>query len=373
LNGTGPSIVADNLGRYAVSGLANGTYTVTPGKPGYRFEPANRVVTITNADVAATDFTAGIAPTSERANSYDNAWKTLWIARARTTLAGSGKTDGFVIHIGDAMTHSAAYAAWPILGQGQSAADAQVIAWARGGSWGGTNFDATNKNGWFLATADTTPQRGMTASNGISAGELVSGCCNGGPTMPSNINPVTSKLILTDGAYPGNLQIDTIITAFSDAQFAVIMLGAADPANPNNVVELTALVDRLEAQHIVPILTTIPPRSDVVANSLNIQFNNAITTLAQTRGLALIDLYQEILLRRPGTTWLGTLIDADGVSLSASGGGFVSGSNPYGAGGDAATSTTGDAVANVGYLLRSWLTVQKLKEVKQYVIDGINP
>src|SRR6185436_16792539 len=101
------------------------------------------------------------------------------------------------IHIGDAMTHSPAYAAWPILGQGQTASDAQVMTWARGGSWGGTNFDATNKNGWFLATADTTPQRGMTASNGMSAGKFVSGCCNGGPTMPSNINPVTSKLILT--------------------------------------------------------------------------------------------------------------------------------------------------------------------------------
>jgi len=29
--------------------------------------------------------------------------------------------------------------------------------------------------------------------------------------------------------------------------------------------------------------------------------------------------------------------------------------------------------ADVGYLLRGWLVVQKLLEVKQYVVDGINP
>ena len=34
---------------------------------------------------------------------------------------------------------------------------------------------------------------------------------------------------------------------------------------------------------------------------------------------------------------------------------------------------TGDALSNVGYLLRSWLTVQKLKEVKAFVVDGVNP
>ena len=40
---------------------------------------------------------------------------------------------------------------------------------------------------------------------------------------------------------------------------------------------------------------------------------------------------------------------------------------------DPATLTTGDAASNVGYLLRSWLTIQKRKEVKRYVVDGINP
>ena len=67
------------------------------------------------------------------------------------------------------------------------------------------------------------------------------------------------------------------------------------------------------------------------------------------------------------------MISTDGVHPTASGAGYTTTSSPYVAGGDAATHTTGAALDNVGYLLRSWLTVQKLKEVKRYVIDGIDP
>ena len=95
--------------------------------------------------------------------------------------------------------------------------------------------------------------------------------------------------------------------------------------------------------------------------------------LAQSRALPLIDYHREIVLRRPGTTWIGTLISTDGVHPTASGAGFTISSDPYAAGGDPATHTTGASLENVGYLLRSWLSVQKLKEVKRYVIDGTNP
>ena len=173
--------------------------------------------------------------------------------------------------------------------------------------------------------------------------------------------------------YAGNIQVDTLVAAFNDAQFAVVMLGTNDPANAGNLSQLNVILDKLEAQHIVPILSTIPPRNDAFSNDLTIQFNAALASLAQTRSLPLIDYYQEILLRRPGTSWVGTLIASDGIHPTASGAGFSSSSNPYVPGGDAATHTTGDALANVGYLLRSWLTVQKLKEVKLYVVDGVNP
>jgi hypothetical protein len=89
------------------------------------------------------------------------------------------------------------------------------------------------------------------------------------------------------------------------------MLGTNDPGNPNNIEDLIAIVDSLEAQHIVPILSTIPPRNDAFSDELNVEFNSAVAALAQSRSLPLIDFYREILLRRPGTTWIGTLISAD--------------------------------------------------------------
>src|SRR5262249_37591564 len=146
-----------------------------------------------------------------------------------------------------------------------------------------------------------------------------------------------------------------------------------DPGNPNTISDLSAIVDKLEAQHIVPILSTIPPRNDGISNDLNVQLNAAVTNLAYVRSLPLIDFYQEIVLRRPGTTWINTLISSDGVHPTADGGGYEAASDPYLPGGDPTTDTTGDALLNSGYLLRSWLTIQKLKEMKLYVIDGQDP
>src|SRR5574341_53723 len=48
---------SDSSGGYAVSGVANGTYTVTPSKTGYVFSPSSTTLTINNAG-QTTDFTA---------------------------------------------------------------------------------------------------------------------------------------------------------------------------------------------------------------------------------------------------------------------------------------------------------------------------
>lgn len=237
---------------------------------------------------------------------------------------------------------------------------------------GTNNFDVTQKNGWYLAAADTTFQRGLTSSGGLTLQEFILGCCNGGPAMPASSNPADARLIVSDPTYTGNLQIDSVVAAFNDAEFAVVMLGTNDPGNSQNIANLSAIVDRLEAQHIVPILSTIPPRGDGLSNEVVVQFNAAVTNLAFTRRLPLIDYYQEIVLRRPGTSWMGTLISSDGVHPTGEGGGFGPDSDPYLPGGDPATHMTGEAAANVGYLLRSWLVVQKLKEAKQHVIDAPN-
>ena len=52
------TVVADASGNYIFSGLANGSYTVTPSKAGFTFTPASRPVTINGANVTAVAFTA---------------------------------------------------------------------------------------------------------------------------------------------------------------------------------------------------------------------------------------------------------------------------------------------------------------------------
>ena len=313
-------------------------------------------------------------PTSARANSYDDGWQSDWIAHASSLLrsAANQKTDGFVLALGDSITHSYAFAVWPVSGAGKTLSDADVTSWAHTGSWGANNFDVTQKNGWYLAAADTTSQRGLTSSGGLTLQEFVVGCCNGGPAMPVTSDPIDARSIVADPTYAGNLQVDTVISAFNDAQIAVVMLGTNDPGNSQNIANLHTIVDRLEAEHIVPILSTIPPRGDGFPNDVVVQFNAAVTNLAFTRSLPLIDYYQEIVLRRPGTSWMGTLISSDGVHPTGSGAGFGADSDPYLPGGDPDTHMTGEAAANVGYLLRSWLVVQKLKEVRQHVVDAPN-
>jgi hypothetical protein len=52
------STTADSSGTYSFSGLANGTYAVTPSKSAYAFNPAVQTVTVSGASVTAANFTA---------------------------------------------------------------------------------------------------------------------------------------------------------------------------------------------------------------------------------------------------------------------------------------------------------------------------
>jgi len=53
----------DSYGFYSFSGLSNGTYTITPSKTGYTFNPSSRIITMNNSSVTGADFTASVIPT----------------------------------------------------------------------------------------------------------------------------------------------------------------------------------------------------------------------------------------------------------------------------------------------------------------------
>jgi hypothetical protein len=305
-----------------------------------------------------------------QANAYDDAWESAWVTHCRQVYnAGTGKADGMVIHIGDSITHANPYGQWPRQGAGKTTEDIAVLTWC-GATSGGS--DATSTNGFFLCAVDVA-NRSMTASSSITTAMYLSGIGNGGdaassPPMPATTDQAVARTHVSDPNIPRNLHATTVAAAFSNARFAVVMLGTND-AGANRSAgdvanDLGTLVDILEGRKIVPILSTIPPRSDRDVTAINA----AIRSLAQTRQLPLIDYYAEILARRPGTTWQGTLISSDGVHPTNAN----TTADPY-AGGDPAAHRTGANATTDGYMLRGWLSVQKLKEVKSYVVDGVNP
>jgi hypothetical protein len=58
------SVTADSSGNYSIGPLLNGTYTITPSKPTYIFNPVSRSVTVNNLDFLVAAFAAGLDPTA---------------------------------------------------------------------------------------------------------------------------------------------------------------------------------------------------------------------------------------------------------------------------------------------------------------------
>lgn len=56
--GTSAVTTTDVSGNYSFTGLGNGSYTVTPSKNGFTFNPANQLVIVSSANVTSVNFTA---------------------------------------------------------------------------------------------------------------------------------------------------------------------------------------------------------------------------------------------------------------------------------------------------------------------------
>src|SRR6185503_15183610 len=93
---------------------------------------------------------------------------------------------------------------------------------------------------------------------------------------------------------------------------------------------------------------------------------------AQSKKLPLIDFNQEMLARLPFSQWPGRFL-SDGTHYTHGTTTFPATSDPYANGGDPATHTTGTALTWNGYGLKGWLGIQKMKEIKQLVVDGVAP
>ncbi|MGH7139581.1 MAG: hypothetical protein ACREHD_27865, partial [Pirellulales bacterium] len=128
--------------------------------------------------------------------------------------------------------------------------------------------------------------------------------------------------------------------------------------------ELAAAVKLALDRAIVPILSTVPPHH--ARQQLASQLNESVREVARRQKLPLIDIEREILTRRPDD-WNGTLLVKDDVHLSA-----THGEQGQPRAVSSASEPSDENLRQVGYLLRGWLSVCKLAEVKRRVFDGVD-
>jgi hypothetical protein len=69
--GTGQTTTTNTSGNYSFTGLANGTYSVTPSRSGYTFNPASQNVTISNGNQTTVNFTGSLSTATARAVSIN--------------------------------------------------------------------------------------------------------------------------------------------------------------------------------------------------------------------------------------------------------------------------------------------------------------
>jgi lysophospholipase L1-like esterase len=245
-----------------------------------------------------------------------------------------GKTPGVVLHIGDSITYANPYSAWARYGKGRTEEDLATLKWMH------TNDSQhPERDGWHLARTDHPDgSRSHTAASGIRADQLLEG---GYHKLPS---------------------FSAILKKY-EPQAIVLMIGTNDASAErkvrhylNDVREMVAVA---QARGCVVILTTIPPHP--FQRRLATAYNEVLRELAMQESLVLIDYEAEILKRRPND-WNGTLLGKDDVHPSGDRGETKIDSEP-----------TEKNLANSGYLLRSWLTVKKLNEVKKHVFDPLMP
>jgi len=251
-----------------------------------------------------------------------------YVAPMQAVTANYTGQQGVVLHMGDSITYAFPYGAWAKYGEGKTSEDVAALSWSH------VN-EENNLDGWWLASYDYGPCNSYTAASGITAADyILGGWCD----MPS---------------------LSTLIQTYNP-QMVILMLGTNDAmagrSVANYAADMETIVQSLLDNGTIVVLSTLPP---MIHNlTLAEQYNAELWLLAESYGLPLIDFYGEILTRRPGTTWNGTLLAQGDVHPTGDRAGVTVSSAP-----------TEANLRECGYLLRGWLSVQKVIEVKARVID----
>jgi lysophospholipase L1-like esterase len=253
-----------------------------------------------------------------------------YAAAMKKVAAASKARPGVVLHIGDSITYSNPYGQWARNGQGKTDADKAVLNWMHAGKDDDTD-------GWYLARFDHPDGgRSYTACSGIRTEEMLAG---GKQKMPP---------------------LEKILDQYKP-QIVVFMLGTNDASANRKLAAFQAdylkSIDLMLSRGIIPIVSTIPPH--IQRKELAASYSEAIRKIAKDKALPLIDFEKEILTRRPDD-WNGTLLNKNDVHPTGASGNINSASAP-----------TAENLKSCGYLLRGWLSVKKIAEVKTKVLDDL--
>jgi gluconolactonase len=234
-------------------------------------------------------------------------------------------TEGVVLHVGGSMTIANPFGTWARSGKGKTDDDVAILKWM--------HTEAKDKtDGWWLCRTEVEHYRAHTAESGLKSAMLFDGGKRGLPTLAKMLDEYKPRMV-------------TIECGIYDVEDGV----ALDDYRKNMAKALDLILER----GAIPIPNTIPPFRAQIARTR--AFNDALRALAEERGVPLIDLEREVFARRPDD-WFGPLMDR--IHLTAARDGVSPGSEP-----------TPENLARSGYLLRGWLTVRKVAEVKHRAIS----
>ncbi|KKL79297.1 hypothetical protein LCGC14_2016250 [marine sediment metagenome] len=238
---------------------------------------------------------------------------------------------GMVLCIGDSITYANQSTRWASSVSGNSKggyteSDKAILRFSHA-------YDGRKEtNGWWMAAVDRPGGRSETAASGIRTDQYIKG---GFHNLPS---------------------LAKILKKFNP-QVVFILLGTNDAGRrkaPDVLKDMNTIIETILNNGTIPVLQTLPPARSKRKHADIKAYNGLYLALAKARKIPVIDLYGEMVSRQPGGKWQGTLVGGDGVHLT-----HKLSSGP----------ASKENLANCGYLLRCWLSVQKLKQVKAKVID----
>jgi lysophospholipase L1-like esterase len=272
--------------------------------------------------LASAAFLAGLIRAEDKVVKEDWDWATAMIAVVKK---GKDNKEGVVLSLGDSITYANQSTRWAKSLTGATPEDKAVCQWSHAGK----NDDT---DGWWLAAVDRPSGRSETAASGVRTDEYLKGGKGGLPPLKAILEKYKPQAVF-------------------------VLLGANDASagrKPEDAAkDMAAILDAILANGTIPVLQTVAPRSDARANEFSRKYNELFLALARERKIPIVDLYGEFVTRAPNDAWKTALL-SDGVHFTHG----VAGGPP-----------TEENLAKCGYLLRCWLSVQKLKDIKKDVID----